>query len=125
MKSTKIIFSVCMTVCLLALSATEIDGLYFWRNGSYTRFDVTEMLFGDDKVSIGDVTFDVSNIDSITFRQPEETAEVVTDTLYITYEGQSATVTPEGVAGITTEINGAAVTLTNEYWDRALTFVRS
>ena len=81
MKSIKLVLA-CMTIGLLALSAAEIDGLYFWKNGTYTRLDVGEMLFGDDKVSVGDVTFDVSDIDSITFRQPAE-VEVVADTLYI------------------------------------------
>ena len=124
MKTIKLILFVGMAIGLLALSAAEIDGLYFWKNGTYTRLDVGEMLFGDDKVSIGDVTFDVSEIDSITFRQPAE-LETVADTLYIYYNGATATVTPENVKGITTDVNGAAVTLTNANTDREICFILS
>ena len=125
MKRKKYILAFCMAIGLLALSAAEIDGLYFWKNGSYTRFDVCDLLFGDDKVTFGEHSFDVSEIDSITFRKPDEMGEIVTDTLYIIYEGEVATVSPENVSGITTEINGAAVTLTNANEDREMCFVLS
>ena len=124
MKTNKFILAACMTIGLLALSAAEIDGFYFWKNGTYTRLDVGEMLFGDDKVSVGDNTFDVSEIDSITFWQPAE-VEVVTDTLFISYNGAGATVSPENVKGITATINGAAVTITNANTDREMCFVLS
>ena len=124
MKTNKFILAACMTIGLLALSAAEIDGFYFWKNGTYTRLDVGEMLFGDDKVSVGDNTFDVSEIDSITFWQPAE-VEVVTDTLFISYNGAEATVSPENVKGITATINGAAVTITNANTDREMCFVLS
>ncbi len=125
MKKAKILLSVGMTIVMLALSAAEFDGFYFWKNGSYTKFDLTEILFADDKITIGDNTFDVSEVDSITFEKPDETAEIVTDTLFITYDGQQATVTPENVAGITSEVNGAAVTLTNANEDREMCFILS
>lgn len=125
MKKAKILLSVGMTIVMLALSAAEFDGFYFWKNGSYTKFDLTEILFADDKITIGDNTFDVSEVDSITFEKPDETAEFVTDTLFITYDGQQATVTPENVAGITSEVNGAAVTLTNANEDREMCFILS
>lgn len=125
MKKAKIFLSVGMTIVMLALSAAEFDGFYFWKNGSYTKFDLTEILFADDKITIGDNTFDVSEVDSITFKKPDETAEIVTDTLFITYDGQQATVTPENVAGITSEVNGAAVTLTNANEDREMCFILS
>ena len=125
MKKAKILLSVGMTIVMLALSAAEFDGFYFWKNGSYTKFDLTEILFADDKITIGDNTFDVSEVDSITFKKPDETAEIVTDTLFITYDGQQATVTPENVAGITSEVNGAAVTLTNANEDREMCFILS
>ncbi|MBQ7461685.1 MAG: carbohydrate-binding domain-containing protein, partial [Bacteroidaceae bacterium] len=123
MKSIKLVLA-CMAIGLLAISAAEIDGLYFWKNGTYTRLDVGEMLFGDDKVSVGDVTFDVSDIDSITFTQPAE-VETVTDTLYIYYNEATATVTPENVKGITTELKGAAVSITNSNTDREMCFILS
>ena len=125
MKKTKILLFVGMSIVMLALSAAEFDGFYFWRNGSYTRFDLTEILFGDDKITIGDETFDVADVDSITFEKPDEMGEIVTDTLYITYDGTAATVTPENVVGITSEVSGANVTLTNANTDREMTFVLS
>ena len=114
-----------MAVGLLALSAAEIDGLYFWKNGTYTRFDVGDIFFGNDKITVGDVTFNVSDVDSITFKKPAETGSIVTDTLYISYDGSSAIVSPEGVTGITSEVKGANVTLTNDNTDREMSFVLS
>lgn len=125
MKTFKYILSVGMAVCLLALSAAEIDGLYFWKNGTFTRFDVMDMLFADDKITVGDATFDVSEVDSITFRNPDEMGKIVTDTLYVTYDGAEATVSPANVVGITSEVSGAAVTLTNDNTDREMCFILS
>lgn len=113
-----------MTIGLLALSAAEIDGLYFWKNGSYTRFDVSDIVLENGQVSVGNAVFSVSDVDSITFRKPAE-VEVVADTLYIYYNGATATVTPENVKGITTEANGAAVSITNSNTDREMCFVLS
>ena len=125
MKSVKYILLSCFAIGLLALSAAEIDALYFWKNGTYTRFDVMDMLFGDDKITVGDAIFDASEVDSITFRKPAEAEEVVVDTLYINYDGQVATVTPENVDSISVEINGATVNLTNNKTSREMTFVLS
>ncbi|MBR5396047.1 MAG: carbohydrate-binding domain-containing protein [Bacteroidaceae bacterium] len=122
MKSNKYILTACMAIGLLALSAAEIDGLYIWKNGNYTRVNINDIYFNDDKLSIGDETFDVNDIDSITFVQPEETP-VVTDTVYVSYAGQTATVSPQNVEGITTVVNGAAVSITNANTDREMTFV--
>ena len=124
MKSNKYILTACMAIGLLALSAAEIDGLYIWKNGNYTRVNINDIYFNDDKLSIGDETFDVNDIDSITFVQPEETP-VVTDTVYVSYAGQTATVSPQNVEGITTVVNGAAVSITNANTDREMTFVLS
>ncbi|MBR5052568.1 MAG: carbohydrate-binding domain-containing protein, partial [Bacteroidaceae bacterium] len=125
MKKTKYIFFFCFAIGLLALSAAEIDGLYFWKNGTYTRFDISDIFFADDKVTIGEIVYNASDLDSITFRKPAEASEIVTDTLYIDYDANVATVTPMGVAGITSEINGANVTITNDNTDREMCFVLS
>ena len=124
MKPFKLIATVCMTAGLLALSAAEIDGLYIWKNGIYNRFELGDISFNGDAISIADETIPVNDIDSITFVQPEETA-VVTDTLYICYDGATATVSPQNVVGITTEINKAAVSIVNANTDREMTFVLS
>ncbi len=125
MKKAKILLTVGMAVVMLALSAADFDGFYLWKNGSYTKFDLTEILFADDRITIGDDTFDVSEVDSITFKKPDETAEIVTDTLFITYDGQQATVSPQHVVGISSEINGAEVAVTNANEDREMCFILS
>ena len=119
----KFILSVFAAVCL-AISAADIDGFFFWKNGSYTRYDVSEMRFASDRVRIGESSISVSDIDSITFVQPAE-EETVADTLYILYDGQSATVSPQNVKGITAEVSGADVNLTNENTDREMCFILS
>ena len=106
-----------------AISAAGLDGLYFWKNGTYTRFNVSDIIFGNNEITVGDKTFSVNDVDSITFKKPAETGEVVTDTLYVSYYGQSATVSPEIVSGITVDIKGAAVNITNANEDREMTFV--
>ncbi|MBR6142079.1 MAG: carbohydrate-binding domain-containing protein [Bacteroidaceae bacterium] len=124
MKSIKLILTACMVIGLLALYAAETDGFYFWKNGNYTRFNFGEISFSEEGISIGDATFSVDDIDSITFTKPAEPI-VATDTLYITYDGTSATVTPQNVDGINTEVSGAAVSITNANTDREMTFVLS
>ena len=125
MKSHKYLLFVGMTLGLLTLSATEFDGFYLWRNGVFTKFDLTEMSFEDNKITLGNATFSVSDVDSITFRKPDETAGILTDTVYVNFDGQQATVVPENVVGITCEVDGANVTLTNDNTDREMTFVLS
>ena len=125
MKKAKILFFLSMTASLLILSAAEIDGLYFWRNGTYTRFDVGDMLLGNDTITVGDTAFRVGEIDSITFKKPDEMGDFVTDTVYVAFSETTATVTPANVAGITVETDGAYVTLTNDNTDREMTFVLS
>ena len=130
MKNTRIMkafvaaLTACMAAGLLAIYAADADGIYVWKNGKYTRFDVGDIVFSDTQIDIADTQFSVSDIDSITFVQPDEAA-VVTDTVYVAYDGQTATVSPAVVEGITAEVDGAAVTLTNENTDREMTFVLS
>ena len=111
-----------MAMSLLAFSATEIDGIYVWKDGAYIRFNLNEITFSDNHIRIADATMSVDDIDSITFTKPTEPG-VVTDTIYIYYSGAEATVSPQNVAGITAEVNGAAVCITNMNTDREMTFV--
>ena len=130
MKNTRIIkaFKVGLTACmaagLLAIYAADTDGIYVWKSGKYTRFDVADIVFSDTLVDIADTKFSVNDIDSITFVQPDAAA-TVTDTVYVAYDGQMATVSPADVEGITAEVDGATVALTNENTDREMTFVLS
>ena len=125
MKKYRYIMAFCMTIALLALSAEEFEGFYFWKNGIYVRYDIREMLLENNKITIGDTIIDVNEVDSITFEKPDETVQNITDTLYITYNGSAATVTPQNVEGITTQTDGAAVTITNTNTDREMCFVLS
>ena len=125
MKRIKYILAFCMTIGLLVLSAAEIDGFYFWKNGTYTRFDFMDIHFGDDRITIGDAVYYVLGVDSITFSKPDEPEVVVVDTMYIDYDGAVATVTPENVDSVSVEINGAAVNLTNGVTSREMCFVLS
>ena len=114
-----------MTIGLLALSAEEFVGFYFWKNGIYVRYDIREMLLESNKITIGDTIIDVNEVDSITFEKPDETVQNITDTLYITYNGSAATVTPQNVEGIISEVDGANVIVTNNNTDREMCFVLS
>ena len=124
MKVFKVILTACMAVGLLTIYAADTDGIYVWKNGSYTHFDEGDIVFSDTLINIADTKFSVNDIDSITFTQPAEVA-TVTDTVCIVYDGQTATVSPASVEGITAEVDGATVTLTNENTDREMTFVLS
>ena len=125
MKKISLMLAVGLAASLLMLSATEFEGFYFWKDGAYTRFDALSIFFGNDSITIGDATFYVSEVDSITFAKPAETGETPTDTVFIAFDGTAATVTPASVAGITTEVDGANVNLTNANEDREMTFVLS
>lgn len=109
---------------ILALSATEIDGIYIWKNGTYIRFNLNDISFSGNEICIAGATINVNEIDSITFTKLAETA-VVTDTLYIYYQGAAATVSPQNVEGIAAEVNGADVIITNANTNREMTFVLS
>ena len=124
MKLNKYILTACMAIGLLALSAAEIDGLYIWKNGNYTRVNIDDIYFDKEQITIGNASFVVNDIDSITFVQPEETPQT-TDTVYVCYAGQTATVSPQNVEGITAVVNSAAVSITNANTDREMTFVLS
>lgn len=125
MKPFKYILASFMAISLFAVYATDFVGFYFWKDGKWTHYNVSELILGDDKVSLGDAQISVSDIDSITFTEPETVEEVSADTLYIYYNDAEASVAPEGVGGITVEIDNANVTLTNENTDREMTFILS
>ena len=77
MKTFKLIAPVLMAVSLLALSATEIDSIYVWKDGNYTRFNLNEITFSGSKIRIADTTMRVDAIDSITFTKPTDAPRCV------------------------------------------------
>lgn len=125
MNRIKLLLTVSLTACLLALYAAEADGIYVWKQGICTRFDLGEMLFRDGKISIAGATVSVDEVDSITFVKPAVMPAMESDTLFVSYLGDEATVTPAGVAGITATIEGAAVNIVNTNTDREMCFVLS
>lgn len=109
--------SLLLLVCVFMVSLVSAQQyFYLWQNGHYTRFDrsqVGEMPFTvmGSYLTIGDKTYDVLTIDSLTFSSPvlDLTGKVV-----VRYSGSTATVTvPTDVSGVTYQIDGAHVTLTS------------
>ncbi|MBQ9558895.1 MAG: carbohydrate-binding domain-containing protein [Bacteroidaceae bacterium] len=97
---------------------------YVWQGDKATEYDIDsdEMTFGDGTVTIKGTTYQLADIDSITFGGGAE--RVAADTVYVTFDGTSATVTPS-VEGVTSLVEGADVTLTNTNEDREMCFVLS
>jgi len=85
MKKTNVILGTLLCVGVLALSAATIDKMYVWRGGKYTPISLQDIIWNSTtQVAIGDSTYSISDIDSITFKEPVITGETVTtDTVYI------------------------------------------
>ena len=128
----KRIFSILIAIATTAIIVAGIlpTKFYVWVGGNYTAYDIDaqDMTYSDGTLTIKGTTYRTADIDSITFTEPvieDDTTEyVVSDTVYVTYAGTSATVTP-AVEGITTSISGADVTITNANTDREMCFVLS
>lgn len=92
------------------------QNVYIWQGGDFDKvvLPVTdEMPFsnGGTTITIGGNTYDVNQIDSLTFTTPvlDKTGKVV-----VRYEGSKATVViPEGMNGVTASVSGAHVSLTS------------
>ena len=123
MKQIKTLLAVSLATGLLALSAAETDGFYLWKNGKTVGFYSFSIVCENDAISLGESIFNVNDIDSITFINPDEMGGFSTDTVFVNFDGQTAEVYPAGVDGISTEVNRAAVTLTNTNTDRGMVFV--
>ncbi len=114
---------------------------YVWINGSAAEHPIGqgELTFADGSVNIDGEVYPLAVIDSITFREPsvsdddeggmheegdEEKEENLTDadTLYVTYSGGSARVTPL-VSGVTATVEGADVSITNDITDHEFVFI--
>lgn len=128
----KRIFSILIAIATTAIIVAGIlpTKFYVWVGGNYTAYDIDaqDMTYSDGTLTIKGTTYRTADIDSITFTEPvieDDTTEyVVSDTVYVTYAGTSAIVTP-AVEGVTTSISGADVTITNANTDREMCFVLS
>jgi len=101
----------CAAACIGAASAQTTayvcDGYDY---DAVTLTDPTNVTFSTDQseVTIGDETFDVDDVDSIVFHEPQYNCVTVT------YSGTSATVDiPSTISGVTSSVSGAHVTLTS------------
>ena len=114
---------------LLVFAGIVPTKFYVWQAGQATAYDIDddELTYGDGTVTIKGRTYQLADIDSITFADLEEdpdTITVVSDTVYVTFNGSEATVRPS-ISGITSTISGADVILTNTNTDREICFVLS
>ena len=128
MKRFCVFLTAIVAATLLIVAGVLPTKFYVWKDGQATAFDIDsdELTYGDGTLTIKGTTYRLADIDSITFTEPTEvdTTTVVADTIYVTYNGTSASVTPN-VEGITTTISGADVTLVNANTDREMCFVLS
>lgn len=113
-----------IAITLLIVAGVLPTKFYVWQGDKATEYDIDsdEMTFGDGTVTIKGTTYQLADIDSITFGGGAE--RVAADTVYVAFDGTSATVTPS-VEGVTSLIEGADVTLTNTNEDREMCFVLS
>lgn len=113
-----------IAITLLIVAGVLPTKFYVWQGDKATEYDIDsdEMTFGDGTVTIKGTTYQLADIDSITFGGGAE--RVAADTVYVTFDGTSATVTPS-VEGVTSLVEGADVTLTNTNEDREMCFVLS
>ena len=107
-----------------ALTQAQVD-VYVCEGYDYEKISVesyTEVQFSSDQssVTIGDETFDVSDVDSILFHEPQY------DAITVTWSGSSASVSiPSSISGVTYSTSGAYVTLTSTNTTDELLYVLS
>ena len=90
MKQIKTLLAVSLATGLLALSAAETDGFYLWKNGKTIGFYLSAITCENDAISIGESIFNVNDIDSITFINPDEMGGFSADTVFVNFDGQTA-----------------------------------
>ena len=115
---------IAIAITLLIVAGVLPTKFYVWQGNQATEYDIDgdEMTFGNGTVTIKGTTYQLADIDSITFGGGAD--RVAADTVYVTFDGASATVSPS-VEGVTTLVDGADVTLTNTNEDREMCFVLS
>lgn len=107
-KATFLLLSLCSVI-----SAQE--NIRVWINDNSTRLPIGEMTYSNSgkTVTIGDETFNTSDVDSIT----------IVKTIYINYDGNNALVDLGHAKGVTYEANGAHVTINNTNTSEEMEFV--
>ena len=90
MKQIKTLLAVSLATGLLALSAAETDGFYLWKNGKTVGFYPFSIVCENDAISLGESIFNVNDIDSITFINPDEMGGISADTVFVNFDGQTA-----------------------------------
>ncbi len=122
----KVIVSMMMALVAAMVVLADVVPTKFcvWKDGNYETYDIdaaTELLWQNGQLVIGGNTYEFSEVDSITFTEYAEGDTDESDTIYVTYNGTSATVTPSR-SGVTASVSGANVVITNTITDKELVF---
>ena len=106
-----------LTLLLLIAAEADAQNIYICKDGKYTTREISQWLEID-------LTTDC---DSIVFSEPTSLSEnVFNDTIYVTYNGTSATVSTLPSDGtVTATVDGADVTIYNNITDREICTVLS
>ena len=105
-------------VCGAALNAqAQFRYVRVWQNGESTRLPMTDFVYSNNgrTVTIDGQPFATSEVDSIT----------LVHTIYVNYDGGTATVDTRQAPGVTATVDGAYVTITNTTVGQEMEFVVS
>lgn len=103
MKRT-ILLAMTAVCCIVASAQTHMR---IWQNGEDNRMSIAkvgEMTVSDNRITIKNDVYNMADIDSI----------VIVPEVRVVFAGDVATVTATANSGITAQVNGAHVTLTNQ-----------
>jgi len=104
-------------IALLAICAAKAQTIYVCQGNSYTTYSadaVGNMTYSNDgqTLTILGTAYNVNEIDSIVFTEPSFDTTEQSDTVYVVYDGTSATVTYNNDS-VSHTIDGANVTVTS------------
>lgn len=117
-------FTVLLASALLFIMADTLPTRFtIWKGGRGTEYaiDREEIVFGGNTLTVKGTTYALDDIDSITF---DRSAPMETDTIRVTYDGATATVSALPI-GVTATVEAANVELTSLVADRELCVVLS
>lgn len=114
---------------MVAAVGARCQTMYICKGQSCTAVPATDaglMKYSNNgtELTIAGVTYLVGEIDSIVFTQPSFYTSAKSDTVYVAYNGTSASVTG-GNSLVQASIDGAHVTLTSSATDKELTYMLS
>src|SRR5574344_252810 len=116
-------------LAVILVTCIKSQTLYICQGQSYTAVTASNagnMKYSDggSKLTIAGITYNVSDIDSIVFKEPTFTSAVSSDTIYVAYNGSTAGVTYNNSL-VQASVNGANVTITSTATETELTYILS